>query len=282
MCTERSHHGLHGPGEWAVLCQSPQGACADADAAHANCIALNTSCVRVTRLSQNCSCFAQARRPAPPCLFGDMRPAKLLAIMAACRALGVTHIVEQGRYGGLSAWLYSLHGFRVSSVELLPLSEVSEALRHRAPEVKLVDGDGRAAVQQIVRSAPATERLAVIFDGEKRQTAYETYLTVKGRIVLAAFDDTNLDDGAFPRLLRDRGENAWHTWDCAFMERHSDAAPLAQLSETLRAATATALQARDPLPGRHKPGFSESQLVFHGGMEDLSRFHTTLVRGSML
>lgn len=42
MCTERSHHGLHGPGEWAVLCQSPQGACADADAAHANCIALNT------------------------------------------------------------------------------------------------------------------------------------------------------------------------------------------------------------------------------------------------
>ena len=52
------------------------------------------------KAKRNCSCFAQAPAPAPPCLFGDMRPAKLLAIIAACRALGVTHIIEQGRYGG--------------------------------------------------------------------------------------------------------------------------------------------------------------------------------------
>ena len=72
---------------------------------------------------QSCSCFAQALPPAaPPCLFGDMRPAKLLAIIAACRAAGVTHIIEQGRYGGLSAYLYRLHGFKVTSVELLPLA----------------------------------------------------------------------------------------------------------------------------------------------------------------
>ena len=45
---------------------------------------------------RNCSCFAQKLR-APPCLFGDMRPAKLLAIIAACRAARVTHIIEQGR-----------------------------------------------------------------------------------------------------------------------------------------------------------------------------------------
>ena len=60
---------------------------------------------------RNCSCFAQ-RPAAPPCLFGDMRPAKLLAIIAASRAAGVTHIIEQGRYGGLSAYIYALHGER--------------------------------------------------------------------------------------------------------------------------------------------------------------------------
>lgn len=93
---------------------------------------------------RNCSCFAQALASTtansithhiasstsstpcattsattqaprgPPCLFGDMRPAKLLAIIAACRAAGVTHILEQGRYGGLSAFVYSLHGFQAT------------------------------------------------------------------------------------------------------------------------------------------------------------------------
>ena len=74
--------------------------------------------------------------------------------------LGVTHIIEQGRYGGLSAWLYSLHGFKVSSIELLPLSEVSEALRRRAPEVTLIDGDGRAEVQRLCerRTGPSDSR----------------------------------------------------------------------------------------------------------------------------
>ena len=118
---------------------------------------------------RNCSCFAQ-RPAAPPCLFGDMRPAKLLAIIAACRATGVTHIIEQGRYGGLSAYMYALHGFKVTSVELLPLSEVTDAMRTLAPGVSLVDADGRASVVELVRRAPPKERLAVIFDGEKRQT----------------------------------------------------------------------------------------------------------------
>ena len=237
---------------------------------------------------RNCSCFAQERSSpeSPPCLFGDMRPAKLLAIISACRALGVTHIIEQGRYGGLSAWLYSLHGFKVSSIELLPLSEVSEALRRRAPEVTLIDGDGRAEVQRLVRASHGSERLAVIFDGEKRQTAYETFTTVKSKLVLAAFDDTNLDDGAFPRMLQAQGEHAWHTWDCAFMREHPDNAPLEKLAETLKLASASALQAQPMLmrPGalRKPTSTPGGGLVFHGGMEDLSRFHTTLVRGGML
>ena len=36
------------------------------------------------KAKRNCSCFAQSPEPAaPPCLFGDMRPAKLLAIILA-------------------------------------------------------------------------------------------------------------------------------------------------------------------------------------------------------
>jgi hypothetical protein len=42
------------------------------------------------KAQRNCSCFAQAPAPSPPCLFGDMRPAKILAIITACRAAGVT------------------------------------------------------------------------------------------------------------------------------------------------------------------------------------------------
>ena len=41
-------------------------------------------------------------------------------------------------------------------------------------QVPLVDGDGRKAVIDLVKGAPASEKLMVIFDGEKRQTAYET------------------------------------------------------------------------------------------------------------
>ena len=232
---------------------------------------------------RNCSCFAQAPPPASPCLFGDMRPAKLLAIIAACRAAGVTHVIEQGRYGGLSAYMYALHGFRVTSVELLPLTEVSSALRSLAPSVRQVDGDGRAAVLQLVAEAPSAERIAVIFDGEKRQTAYETYKRIASRVSLGVFDDTNLDDGTFPKLLQDSGEDAWHTWDCAYMARHADARPLSTLAETLRSATQRVLTKSDGVVAEKmkRQGLVDvnGRLVFHGGMEDLSRFHSSIVRG---
>ncbi|KAL1528307.1 hypothetical protein AB1Y20_009663 [Prymnesium parvum] len=62
--------------------------------------------------ADNCSCVAPASE-GEDCLFGDMRPGKLLAIIATCRAAGVTHILEEGRYGGLSALVYALHGFKI-------------------------------------------------------------------------------------------------------------------------------------------------------------------------
>ena len=225
-----------------------------------------------------------------------MRPAKLLAIVAACRALGVHHIIEQGRYGGLSALIYAQMGFKVTSVELLPLSEVSVALRALAPNIRLVDDDGRKAVLKLVHEAPADERIAVIFDGEKRATAYETFALVKPRLTLAAFDDTNLDDGAFPRLLRERREHAWHTWDCSFMRQHNDALQLRQLTDMIQHDVAAAHDVSDastmPQPKGLSGAVKEQRrqlrfgdrsraLTFHGGMEDLSRFHTTLVLGGV-
>ncbi len=221
---------------------------------------------------RNCSCFAQragalaCRRAAPDscCLFSDMRPLKLLAIIAACRAAGVTHIVEQGRYGGLSAHMYALHGFKVTSIEFLPLSEVSDALRTVSAGVRLVDADGRRAVVRAVESAPRSERIGVIFDGEKRATAYETFGMVKPRIALAVFDDTNLDGGDFPRLLRERGEDAWHTWDCDFVDKFDDTAVLKRARERM----VRAIDAGE-----------QRAVRFHGGMESLSLFHSTIVRG---
>ena len=137
---------------------------------------------------------------------------------------------------------------------------------------------------RLVAAAPPGERLAVIFDGEKRQTAYETFARVRGRLALAAFDDTNLDDGAFPQLLQSHGEDAWHTWDCAFMRRHADHAPLGRLSAALRAAAAPIVE-RAAAAGHterlRRQGLVDGggRLVFHGGMEDLARFHTSLVKG---
>ena len=45
-----------------------------------------------------------------------------------------------------------------------------------------VEGDGSVLVPQIVSEAPAGERIAVIFDGEKRRAAYATYRKVCTRV----------------------------------------------------------------------------------------------------
>jgi len=58
------------------------------------------------------------------CLYSDMTPTTTIAMISLARAAGVNHIIEEGREGGLSAFLYSLHGFQVTSVEYLPELEV--------------------------------------------------------------------------------------------------------------------------------------------------------------
>ncbi|KOO24670.1 hypothetical protein Ctob_007513 [Chrysochromulina tobinii] len=178
----------------------------------------------------NCSCLAPSKRgaagisgmstqPVPGCLFGDMRPGKLLAVIGACRRLGITHIIEEGRYGGLSAYVYALHGFKVTSVELLPIDFVASALRESAPSIVHAVGDGSVLVPELVRKASHTERLAVIFDGEKRHKAYRTYKKISDRVHLAIFDDSFHE--RFHNFLDSHRETAWHTnLDSAFLGAH--------------------------------------------------------------
>ena len=141
---------------------------------------------------KSCPCLIE-REIGQGCLFGDMRPIKLLAVMSLARRLGVTHIVEEGRYGGLSAYIYNHQGFKVTSIEWVPLDDVTHSLERLAPAIKLVNGDGRVLTPQVISEAAPSERIAVIFDGTKRQLAYDTsWLKVKDRVAFAAFDDTNV------------------------------------------------------------------------------------------
>jgi len=154
--------------------------------------------------------------------------------------------------------------------------------------VAIVDGDGRQLVQAIARRRGAAERVAVIFDGEKRQTAYETFRSIKGHLTLGVFDDTNLDRGAFPLLLRNREEVAWHTWDCSFLRAHNDSRILEPYSHALRRQVLRAVP-RDPNSGEpivrtsaiYKAIDQQGRPIFHGGMEDLSRFHLSIVQGGV-
>ena len=57
---------------------------------------------------------------------------------------------------------------------------------------------------------------------------------MRSRVALAAFDDSNLDEGAFPALLEANRERAWHTWDCAYMRDHNDSLQLGRFQARRR------------------------------------------------
>lgn len=153
--------------------------------------------------THSCPCFI-SKKPGEGCIFGDMRPAKILAVVSLARKLGVTHIIEEGRYGGLTAYIYSLLGFKVTSIEYVPLDDVTDSLTQLAPAIRQITGDGHVVTPQTVDEAPTNERLAVIFDGTKRHDAYDTsWLKVKSRVAFGVFDDTNVPE-PFPYVKTKR------------------------------------------------------------------------------
>eukprot|EP00747_Dinoflagellata_sp_TGD_P167022 gnl/TRDRNA2_/TRDRNA2_190743_c0_seq1.p1 gnl/TRDRNA2_/TRDRNA2_190743_c0~~gnl/TRDRNA2_/TRDRNA2_190743_c0_seq1.p1 ORF type:complete len:358 (-),score=58.72 gnl/TRDRNA2_/TRDRNA2_190743_c0_seq1:9-1082(-) len=140
------------------------------------------------------------------CLFSQMRPSKNLAVVALARKLNVTHMVESGRKGGMSALVYSLLGLHVTSVELYPMAYVAGALAQLAPEMKLRDGDGSvlvpAAVHEILEASPEA-RVAVVLDGPKNEGAHEVFQGLRSDVVFAVFDDA-YPGGSFRRYLEDK------------------------------------------------------------------------------
>lgn len=142
--------------------------------------------------SKSCRCYTGR---GEPCLFGHMSPGKLLYVIAVARASGATHLIEEGREGGLSAFAYNLHGLKVTSVEYAPLDSPTRALTELAPEVRLLNGDGGVLVPEIVNNLTDADaaRTIVMFDGEKRWSAYKTYEKIKHRVAAAIFDDTNVE-----------------------------------------------------------------------------------------
>eukprot|EP00747_Dinoflagellata_sp_TGD_P038537 gnl/TRDRNA2_/TRDRNA2_139731_c0_seq1.p1 gnl/TRDRNA2_/TRDRNA2_139731_c0~~gnl/TRDRNA2_/TRDRNA2_139731_c0_seq1.p1 ORF type:complete len:331 (-),score=48.46 gnl/TRDRNA2_/TRDRNA2_139731_c0_seq1:19-1011(-) len=215
-------------------------------------------CSQHPKLEEDCGCLV----PPPNCtenccLFSDMRPLKLLAAIALMREVGVTHVIEEGRYGGLSALIYAHHGFRVTSVEGVPLTHVTGALRMLAPDMSLVDGDGAYLLPQLLADVdPEKEKVAVIFDGEKQFKAYETYQKIRDKVAVAIFDDTNIGWKYFRTYLTQVGETVWHSDDRSF--RHFARLERAPLDELLK-----------PLRGSN----------IQGGMGHLEMFEYTIIEG---
>jgi hypothetical protein len=168
---------------------------------------LRANCSR-TFLAKSCPCITGM---GEPCLYSDMTPTTTIAMISLARAAGVNHIIEEGREGGLSSFLYSLHGFQVTSVEYLPELEVSLALSKLAPSVRQLDGDGSKLLPQLIGEMTQLQasRTLVIFDGEKRIKAYGTFSKMRSKVALAAFDDSN--QPGFRSFLEGKKEIWWET-----------------------------------------------------------------------
>ena len=96
-----------------------------------------------------CSCLVE-KESNGGCLFSDMKASKILAVVSVARALKVSHVIECGRYGGLSALMYARLGLSVYSVEYLPLDMVSRALNSSKKDIHLYDGDDRTIVPELL------------------------------------------------------------------------------------------------------------------------------------
>lgn len=181
------------------------------------------------QLAMDCPCL-EPRAGAQSCFMGQQSPRNLLGVIALARHKNITTVIEQGRYYGHSAFVYHVHGLNLISVELLPMQHTATALKRRAPAIKQLDGDGSSITVTLIKEMHeeikrGSKRVAVIFDGEKREVAYHnSYLKVKKDVVFAVFDDTHAPFRAF---LADHGETVWYSnepsYRNAFIKRDREA-----------------------------------------------------------
>ena len=83
------------------------------------------------QLGLKCSCWT-----GDGCLYSSMSTGTTVSAISIARAAGVEHIIEEGREGGMSAFVYQLHGFQLTSLEYLPEEESTAALALAAPSVR--------------------------------------------------------------------------------------------------------------------------------------------------
>lgn len=126
------------------------------------------------------------------CFWGNMPFGKSIEIILLAQNLGATHIIESGRMGGISLLHYAHFGFKLTSVELLPVDHVEESLRATHPEIQLLDGDGMTLVPKAlsdIHEKDPSARVAIIIDGPKGQMAIKLARKVLKNAVLVILDD---------------------------------------------------------------------------------------------
>ena len=158
----------------------------------------------------------------------------------------------------------AVHGFKVTSIEFLPLDGPTEALQVWVPGMRLLTGDGSALVPSVVANMSDAEaaRTMVIFDGEKRFDAWPTWKQVQTRVAIGIFDDTNIDP-SFDRMLAKKGYRWFSTSDSGFREAVGKSG-YAESGITQAFANRHLRNATRP---------------FYGGCEKLQRFEFTIVQG---
>ena len=152
------------------------------------------------------------------CFWGNMAYSKSILIILLCRALGVSHIIESGRMGGMSLMHYHHFGFQLTSVEMCPIRYISEALARAIPGLTLVDGNGMTAVpaalhklHTVSSDRGSTPRVAVILDGPKMEMARQLAADIRNSTVLIVLDDQIDDDplNLWPHATMHSGDPAW-------------------------------------------------------------------------
>ena len=190
-----------------------------------------------------------------------MAEARIAVVFAAHSACSLT--CGRSRFSLRLPWPERLASLasskRAGSVTFLPLSGPTDGLQQLAPQIKRLDGDGRVLLPRVLKKSEA-HRTMVIFDGEKREYAWETFDKLRDRMAVAIFDDSNEKTNGifFNKWLTKKGETWWWTRDTRFVN-------LVQTKE------APALHLAKPLQERH-------ECKWHGGVHQLNKFDFTIVR----
>jgi len=99
------------------------------------------------------------------------------AFASFCRLHGVTTIFESGVYKGVSSELWSLLAAEVAGVDIF-LTEEAKARLAKRPNVRLMEGDGRVLLPQLLDERP-DQRVAVFIDGPKGELAIHLALSLR-------------------------------------------------------------------------------------------------------